>query len=377
MELPAFYAMLSAIQDWLAAFPDALRVIIFVLIAIVAALVAHGVVVRLLRRAIPERWIVARSIFRQTEGPSRLAFVLFALNLAVGISPLEPTLGAALSSLLQLAFIALMGWIALTSLNIAAELYLLRYDLAATDNLLARKHVTQVRVLKGALATMIVLISIASALMTFESVRQVGVGLFASAGIAGIVAGLAARPLLSNLLAGVQLALTQPIRVDDVVVVENEWGRVEDITMTYVVVRIWDLRRLIVPISYFIEKPFENWTRETAAILGTVLLYVDYTVPVDRVREKLKAIVRESKNWDGNVATLQVTDARELTLELRVLVSARDSSASWDLRCEVREKLIAFLANSFPGALPQRRQQTLAALERSGNGRDLARSRGG
>ncbi len=261
-------------------------------------------------------------------------------------------------------------------MNIAAELYLLRYDLAATDNLLARKHVTQVRVLKGALATMIVLITIASALMTFESVRQVGVGLFASAGIAGIVAGLAARPLLSNLLAGVQLALTQPIRVDDVVVVENEWGRVEDITMTYVVVRIWDLRRLIVPISYFIEKPFENWTRETAAILGTVLLYVDYTVPVDRVREKLKAIVQESKNWDGNVATLQVTDAREFTLELRVLVSARDSSASWDLRCEVREKLVAFLANSFPGALPQRRQQTLAALERAGNGRDLARSRG-
>ncbi len=372
----ASYSAVSAIAQTLTAVPDGLRVVIFTLAAIVAALVAHGIVVRLLRRAILERWIVARSILRQTEGPSRLAFVLFVLDLAVGLSPLDPALGAALSSVLQLAFIGLIGWIALTSLNIAAELYLLRYDLAATDNLLARKHVTQVRVLKNALAAMIVLITIASALMTFQSVRQIGVGLFASAGIAGIVAGLAARPLLSNLLAGVQLALTQPIRVDDVVVIENQWGHVEDITMTYVVVRIWDLRRLIVPISYFIEKPFENWTRETATILGTVLLYADYTVPVERVREKLRTIVRESKNWDGNVATLQVTDAREFTVELRVLVSARDSNASWDLRCEVREKLVAFLANAIPSALPQRRQQTLAVLEKPGNGRDVARSRG-
>jgi small-conductance mechanosensitive channel len=186
-------------------------------------------------------------------------------------------------------------------------------------------------------------------------VRQFGIGLFASAGIAGIIAGLAARPVLSNLLAGVQLAITQPIRIDDAVVVENEWGRIEDITSTFVVIKLWDLRRLIVPLSYFIERPFQNWTRESSSLLGSVLIYTDYSVPVERVREKVAEIVAHSKNWDGNLAKVQVTDSRESTLELRVLVSARDSSATFDLRCEIREKLIGFLQEEYPSVLPRRR----------------------
>jgi small-conductance mechanosensitive channel len=214
---------------------------------------------------------------------------------------------------------------------------------------------TQVRVLTRVMDTMLVLLTAAAALMTFEPVRQYGLSLFASAGIAGLIVGLAARPVLSNLIAGVQLAVTQPIRIDDAVVIEKEWGRVEEITSTYVVIRLWDLRRLIVPLTYFIEKPFENWTRENSSIIGSVFLYADYSVPVDRLRERLLEIVAASKLWDGLVANLSVTDAREHAVELRAIVSAGSSAAAWDLRCEVREKLIAFLREECPGALPRQR----------------------
>src|SRR5262245_30373180 len=301
MQPGVFNSALSQLQDASTLVPDSIRAAVLAVIAIGLALLAHRILVAVIRRAFSRASYrpLLNSLFVQMQGPLRLALVLLALNFAVGVAPIDPAFGAALSRALQLAFIALVGWMALTSVNISADLYLLRYDITSDVNLLARKHVTQVRVLKGALNAIIILVTIGAVLMTFDSVRQIGVGLFASAGIAGIVAGLAARPVLSNLLAGVQLALTQPIRVDDVVVIENEWGRIEDITMTYVVVRLWDLRRLIVPLSYFIEKPFQNWTRESASILGTVLIYADYTVPVDRLREKLKSIVSQSKLWDG------------------------------------------------------------------------------
>jgi small-conductance mechanosensitive channel len=191
--------------------------------------------------------------------------------------------------------------------------------------------------------------------MTFPAVRQYGVSLFASAGAAGIVVGLAARPLLSNLFAGVQLAITQPIRIDDAVIVENEWGLVEEITSTYVVIRIWDLRRMVVPLSYFIEKPFQNWTRQTGTLIGSVMLYVDYSAPVDAIREELERIVKASSHWDGDVLNLQVTDAKERTMELRAIMSAGSSGEAFNLRCEVREKLIAFLQREHPAALPRER----------------------
>jgi small-conductance mechanosensitive channel len=210
-------------------------------------------------------------------------------------------------------------------------------------------------VLKGVLATLIVVITLAAALMTFDAVRQYGVSLFASAGIAGIVAGLAARPVLSNLFAGVQLAITQPIRLEDSVLIENEFGQIEEITSTYVVVRLWDLRRLIVPLSYFIEKPFQNWTRQNTALTGTVFINTDYLVPVERVREKFHEIVKASPLWDGKVATLQVTDSKERSLELRAVISATSAGALWDLRCELREKIIAFLQREHPEALPRAR----------------------
>jgi len=218
-----------------------------------------------------------------------------------------------------------------------------RFHTESEDNLLARKHVTQMRILQRVAKTILVIFTAAAALMSFDSVRQYGVSLFASAGAAGLVVGLAARPVLSNLLAGIQIAMTQPIRVEDQVVVEGETGSVETITSTYVVVRLWDLRRMIVPLSCFIEKPFQNWTYESAAQIGAVLLRVGYRVSVDRLRGRLDEIVHQSQHWDGKVARLEVTDMTTDTVELRALVSARNPGQTWELRCEVRENLLEFL----------------------------------
>jgi len=199
------------------------------------------------------------------------------------------------------------------------------------------------------------IITIAAALMTFESVKSYGVSLIASAGAAGLIVGLAARPLLTNLFAGIQIAITQPIRIGDAVIVENEWGWVEEITGTYVVIKIWDWRRLVVPLSYFLEKPFQNWTRDTASLIGVIALHVDYRADVARIRQWLEEVVKKSKLWDGEVVNLQVVDADARTIELRALVSARNAPQSWDLRCEMREKLIAFIRDEMPEALPRER----------------------
>jgi small-conductance mechanosensitive channel len=217
-----------------------------------------------------------------------------------------------------------------------------------------------VRILERVLAVMIVFITIGFALLTIDSVRQFGVTLFASAGVAGIIAGLAARPVLSNFFAGVQMAVSQPIRIDDQVIVENESGTIEEITFSYVVVRLWDLRRMVVPLSYFIEKPFQNWTRTGGELIGSIFFYVDHTAPIPAIRGKLIEIVKQSKLWNGKVVNLQVSDCKETTIELRALVSADTASATWDLRCEVREKLIDFLQRDYPTALPRRRYETTA-----------------
>jgi small-conductance mechanosensitive channel len=192
-------------------------------------------------------------------------------------------------------------------------------------------------------------------LMTFEKVRQLGTTLLASAGIIGIIFGIAAQRTIGTFMAGLQIAFTQPIRIDDVVIVENEWGRIEEITLTYVVVKIWDLRRLMVPITYFIEKPFQNWTRVTADLLGTVYIYVDYTVPVEAVRAELREILKGTELWDGKVCVLQVTNTSEHAIELRALMSAADASTAWALRCYAREKLVEFIQKSYPESLPKLR----------------------
>ena len=329
--------------------------------AAIVALLLHAAALALVRRAIGERRPFLRAVLGATKGPTRLGLLLIALAVTLPTTPLTAGTAEILARLLGLATICLLGWIALTVIHIAADVYLLRFRMDVEDNLLARKHVTQVRVLERVLDMVIVLITVGLALMTFDAVRQYGVTLFASAGVAGIVAGLAARPVLTNFLAGIQLAVAQPIRIDDAVIVENEFGNIEEITFSYVVVRLWDLRRMVVPLSYFIEKPFQNWTRTGGELIGSVFFYVDHTAPVDVIRKKLAEIVAQSKLWNGKVVSLQVSDCKDTTIELRALVSANNASATWDLRCEVREKLIDFLRREYPSALPRRRYENEAA----------------
>jgi small-conductance mechanosensitive channel len=206
---------------------------------------------------------------------------------------------------------------------------------------------------------LIYIVTIATAMMAFDAVRQFGVSLFASAGVAGIAIGLAARPVLSNIIAGLQIAITQPIRIDDVVVVENELGNIEDIGGAFVVIRLWDLRRLVVPLSYFIEKPFQNYTRSEAALLAPVTFQLDPRVPVQAFRDKAVEVVRNAKLWDGKTLGVQVTEMKEENVEIRILASARNSSAAWDLRCDVREQMLTWLQDELPWCLPHRRQELI------------------
>jgi len=256
---------------------------------------------------------------------------------------------------LKLIIIFFVAWVIIRAIKLGRDVVLGKYDISEKDNLKARRVYTQFRIIERILVFMVIVIAFAIALMTFEQIRSIGVSLFASAGVAGIILGFAAQKLIGNVLAGFQIAIAQPIRIDDVVIVEKEWGWIEEITLTYVVVRIWDKRRLIVPTTYFIEKPFQNWTRVSADILGTVFIYTDYTVPIDKLREELSRILQADKNWDRKVNVLQVTDSTEKTMEIRALMSAADSPSAWDLRVNVREKLIEFLQKNFPESLPKTR----------------------
>ncbi len=324
-------------------------------LALAAALGLHELLVRGVRRGLRRRSDFTRSLVVRTRGPSRLALLIAALAWAVQIAPVGVRETRFIQHGLLIAFIVLVGWMTLTALDIGAALYMRRFRVDVDDNLLARKHLTQVRILRQAVAILVIVLTAAFALMTIPAVRQVGVSLLAAGGAAGIIVGFALQPLLSNIMAGVQIALTQPIRIDDALVVEGEWGIVEEITSAYVVVRIWDKRRLILPLKYFLEKPFQNWTRTTADLIGVVLLYLDYSTPLEPLRARLKEIVEASPLWDRETVVLQVTDARERTMEVRCLVGAHNAGAAFDLRCEVREKLIAFLNAEYPHALPRDR----------------------
>jgi small-conductance mechanosensitive channel len=255
----------------------------------------------------------------------------------------------------QVAYIFAAGWLIGALVDEALRRRLRRLELDVEDNLRARKIATQLDVIRRIWVFAAALFTCAAALTVIPGVRQIGVSLFASAGIAGIAIGIAARPVLSNLISGLQIAFTQPIRIDDVVIVEGEWGWVEQITLFYVVVKVWDLRRLVVPLSYFTEKPFQNWTRETARIIGPVTWSLDHRAPVPAIREKVEAIVKDTPLWDGQVVNVQVTDASGPTITVRALASAATSPKAWDLRCLIREQIITWLQEEYPDALPQQR----------------------
>lgn len=322
---------------------------------------AIGIIVHLLMSRVVRRLLARKALgfvdvlFEQLRAPAALAWPLLFMTLARARSRVVGLTLPALDHVLLLALFAALTWLVVRFVG-AVDLYVKkRHDVTAPDNREARRVHTQVTVLSRSLQVVAIIAGVAAALMTFPRVQQVGASILASAGIAGIVVGLAARPVLENLLGGLQIGFTQPIRLDDVVLVAGEYGRVEEITTTYVVLKLWDERRLIVPFSKFISEPFQNWTRTGAELLGTVFVWVDYAAPVERIRAAAEQIVRESPLWDGRVNKLQVTECTEQSMQLRVLVSANNASAAFDLRVHVRERLIDFLQRELPHVLPRRR----------------------
>ncbi|SDM02390.1 Mechanosensitive ion channel [Geoalkalibacter ferrihydriticus] len=327
-------------------------------LAVFAGLALHKGLFRLLRQLSAKtksRWDDA--LVKHLAAPAKWLLPLFLLLLVAPGLRLPEQASNILSHLFGLAFIGGFTWLLVAALFVLRDVVLHKFDVDAQDNLRARSMHTQINVLVKVVLVVIVVVAVSAMLMTFEPVRQIGVSLLASAGIAGIILGFAAQKSLATLFAGIQIAITQPIRLDDVVIVEGEWGRIEEITLTYVVVRIWDLRRLVVPITYFIEQPFQNWTRVTADLLGTVFIYADYRIPVAEVREQLHVFLKESQSWDGKVWGLQVTNATDRSVELRALMSAVDASVAWNLRCEIREKLLAWLQTNYAECLPRVRTE--------------------
>jgi small-conductance mechanosensitive channel len=251
--------------------------------------------------------------------------------------------------------IIFLSWTLFIIVKLLKAFILSKYDTSVADNLESRKVHTQINILEKIVIFIICLFAIGLILLSFDKIREIGVGLFASAGLAGIIIGLSAQRVVGALLAGLQIAFTQPFRIDDAVLVENEWGYIEEINLTYVVVRIWDKRRLVLPSTYFLDKPFQNWTLTSADLIGSVYIYTDYSVPISELREELTRLLKGSDLWDGKVNVIQVTDAKENGVELRALVSAENSPITWDLRVYVREKLIEFIQKNYPDAFPKTR----------------------
>lgn len=335
---------------------------IYPYLILVAGLVAGyliGVVIaRLLRLLLKGFTFPAADVYRtRVRRPVRLLVTILAGRIILGAAGIPEEQVQRLLLATRVLVIADVTWLILGLLHLVESYARNRFTLDAEDNLHARKLFTQLGILRRISAFIVIVLSLGVILTTFDEIQQVGTTLLASAGVVGIILGVAAQKTIGMVLAGLQVALTQPVRIDDVLIVEGEWGRVEEIALTYVVVKIWDERRLVVPISYFIEKPFQNWTRSSSRLIGTVYLYADYTLPADPLREELKRILPEFREWDGRVAVVQVTGTSEQTQEIRILVSANDSPLLFDLRCKVREALVAFIRRNYPESLPRLRTE--------------------
>jgi len=338
---------------------------------LVLANLVHYILFRILRRkesiSHPLGWGVQRYLGK----PARAIFFLTCLLIVLPLIPGMPAnIDAMLRQALIMLTVAALGWFAIGFIYVLQTIMLRRYDLTAENNFRARRIHTQFQLFRRMLITFVVIIDVGALLWTFNDPRiwHYGSGLLASAGIASLILATAAKSTASNLFAGLQIAFTEPIRIDDVVVVQGEWGRIEEINSAYVIVKIWDLRRLVVPLSYFIENTFQNWTRHSSDIMGTAFLYVDYSIPVDDLRKQLEAIVHPSPLWDKQVCGLQVTNLTERSMELRCLMSSRNSSENFDLRCLVREKMTAWIQQNYPDAFPTTRFATHSDLTPGQNG---------
>jgi small-conductance mechanosensitive channel len=296
-----------------------------------------------------------QSILRHLGQPFNIFLPLFFFNALLPIMRMPPAIMYRIGKVIEILLILSFAWILIRCIKVVQGFVFHRYDISKKDNLRERKIRTQLQFVRRFLIGLIMVLTVAAVLLSFSSLRKVGAGLLTGVGLSGIIIGFAAQKSIGNLLAGFQIAFTQPIRIDDVVIAEGEWGTVEEITLTYVVIKIWDERRLVLPINYFIEKPFQNWTRSSSELLGTVMLFTDYNLPVDAIRAELTRLLKESKYWDGRVNVVHVTDTNENTVQIRALMSGRNAGDVFELRCYVRENLIKFINDNFEGSLPKNR----------------------
>lgn len=336
---------------------------IMTLTNVMGVLLGFWLFIRVAKRVIVfmDRWSGARAgYFERFLVPFlvRAVTALFPVFLLFSLFPLFITserLDNTLHNLTSMLLIGSIAGVLVHGVDIIERVLRERYRIDVADNLEARKVHTQIAVLRKLINFIIILVALASMLMIFDKVRQLGASILASAGILGVVLGFAAQKVFGNLIAGIQIALTQPIQIDDAVIVEGEWGWIEELTLTYVVVRLWDWRRLVLPINWFIENPFENWTRRTNDLIGSVILYADFSLPLDALQEEATRIAQNSPLWSGVVCKVQLLEMTEYNMQLRVLVSARGGPDTFDLRCEMREGLIRYIAREYPDAFPRMR----------------------
>ena len=347
-----FFDNLNPFEEW------TWRVAVMATLAVVLALLVHragGIVILRLTRHLP----ISNAVARRCVEPARLALPLLALQAIWQAAADKLPLIDQVRHGNALLLLAALTWLVQRAVGGVADGIIAQHPLDVEDNLNARRVHTQTRLLARTMSLMVLVAGLSLMLMTFPGARQVGTSLLASAGVIGIVAGIAARPVFSNLIAGLQLALAQPMRIDDVLIVKGEWGRVEEISGTYVVLKIWDERRLIIPLQWFIENPFENWTRSSSQIIGTIFMWVDYRMPLAPLREAAQRACEAAPEWDRRLCLLQVTEAGERSMQLRLLLTSATSGLNWDLRCKVREALIDFMQRDYPQYLPLMRAELI------------------
>ncbi|MET3809367.1 mechanosensitive ion channel domain-containing protein [Arthrobacter sp. UYEF3] len=335
-----------------------------VALAVAAGLVASWLVRRVVLR-LNRRQEALRETSREARLPLRFALCLTGVRIALRMTTNDVEWRRNVDHALLIALIASLAWLAIAILLVIETIILTRYRVDVADNRRARRLRTQVIMARRIGVALIAIVALGSIMLTFPAIQALGAGLLASAGVISIVAGLAAQTSLVNVFAGLQLAFTDAIRVDDVVVVQKEWGRIEEITLTYVVVHVWDDRRLILPSTYFTTTPFENWTRRQSEVMGTVEFDLDWRAPVEAMRAELKKVLASTELWDKRVGVLQITDATAGFVRVRILVSAGDSASLFDLRCLIREELVLFLQQDYPTALPHVRLESMPSATAS------------
>jgi small-conductance mechanosensitive channel len=344
--MPLLFDELSGAPTWVPA-------VLLVTLSLAVGFLARFILLRFIRYWQNRDRKLFKSLEKHLRGSMFLFIPLLLISAGLNSVNIQPGSLSFITTTVNIFIILSFCSVLIRLINVAQDMLFIRYDINLSNNLRARKIRTQIMYVKKVAIVVLVTLCLSLILLSFPGVRKFGTTILAGAGVAGIIIGFALQKSLVNLFAGIQIAFTQPIKIDDAVVVENEWGWIEEINLTYVVVRIWDLRRLVLPITYFTENAFQNWTRNNAQILGSVFLYLDYSMPLEPLRKHFEKVLSETKLWDQQTQVLQVTDTTDKTMTIRMLMTAQNSPTAWDLRCYVREKMIEFIQQNYPQSLPQ------------------------